>query len=693
MERIKINKNFYIILTITLMFLTSIFVYKYVKNESPVYIFDYSGYHETYKNFSKKFLETKVGYLEDVVHSVRNSDYNCTPIILLLPFYMIFKASRLGYILGSAFFYVVPTIILIIIITTKMLFFYNKEDCKNEKIFTLFLCMFSFLYTRWWSPTLRGLPDIIAIIPMLIATLIVLKYSFTEKQKIYIPIIVGFMMYLCFLFRRYFIYAIIGFYISLFIRELIRFFNEKENKKEKFFNSLKNFLISGFTTLLLVLVIQLPLVKNILHQDYSESYSAYQDTIANHIHRTTNEFGYIILFLAVIGIIYTLKNKKYRENGLFCILNIVVCYGTFMTVQAMGVHHYLTISPWVFILFIYGVYCIWSLLKNDNKKNIWLIIVLVFMSFNFGTTYIWRNIKIPFVTQNNKYCKFHYDNFDELERLIADIDKIISDKNVKFSALASSENLSDNILDLLGTENMKKSIVYTSAIDLRDGINFNSLMSEYIIVTDIPQTGTSSEGQRIVSVPNNEIMNGTSIGKAYTRISEAYVLQNNVKAYIYKKNRGFTAEEVNRYMEILEEYYPEWKENYSDFDKAVLMEERILGEKIGDVKRYKYDCFYMLPGFTPTIYTIKPNKNVEKLKLRLYIDENGVDTATDDYGKVKLTILKDGTRIYENNVVYAQPQEIELDLSNCNELQFIVDKDGNLSWDNLYLEIKEVICH
>ena len=140
-------------------------------------------------------------------------------------------------------------------------------------------------------------------------------------------------------------------------------------------------------------------------------------------------------------------------------------------------------------------------------------------------------------------------------------------------------------------------------------------------------------------------------------------------------------------------YYPEWKENYSDFDKAVLMEERILGEKIGDVKRYKYDCFYMLPGFTPTIYTIKPNKNVEKLKLRLYIDENGVDTATDDYGKVKLTILKDGTRIYENNVVYAQPQEIELDLSNCNELQFIVDKDGKLSWDNLYIEIKEVICH
>ena len=237
---------------------------------------------------------------------------------------------------------------------------------------------------------------------------------------------------------------------------------------------------------------------------------------------------------------------------------------------------------------------------------------------------------------------------------------------------------------------MKSSIVYTSAIDLRDGINFNSLMSDYIIVTDVAQTGTSVIGQRIVSVPNDAIINETSIGKAYTKISDEYVLQNGVKAFIYKKIRAFTEEEVNEYMEILEEYYPEWKEQYTYFDKAVLMGERILGEGIGDAKRYKYDCVYMLPGFTPTIYTIKTNKKVEKLKLRLYIDENGVDTSTEDYGKVKLTIEKDDTIIYDDNVVYGEPQEIELDLSDAENLQFTVDKDGQLSWDNLYMEIKDV---
>ena len=247
------NKRLYILLCVVLIVLTCIFVYKYVENESPVYIFDYSGYHELYKNFSNELVNSPIMFLKDVVSSIRNADYNCTPIVLLIPFYFVFKTSRIGYILGCCLLYVIPTIFLTAIIIKKMLFMKNSAEEKDIKIFIIFLFFISFLYTRWWSPTLRGLPDIIAVIPLLIAGLICFKYSFIQKQKTYIPISVGFMMYLCFLFRRYFVYAIIGFYVSLFIKELLRFIMEKENKKEKFLYGLKNFLIAGCTTVLLLL--------------------------------------------------------------------------------------------------------------------------------------------------------------------------------------------------------------------------------------------------------------------------------------------------------------------------------------------------------------------------------------------------------------------------------------------------------
>lgn len=573
----KKNTILYISVTIFFLVLTTIFVYRYVKNESPVYIYDYSGYHEMYKRFSNEFMTSKRAYIKEVISSIRNSDYNCSPIVLLLPFYMIFKASRFGYILGCSLLYVIPTMILTIVLTKKMIFKEysgNKEDNKFRIMFTIFLCIVSFLYTRWWSPTLRGLPDIIAVIPLTCAGLIVLKHSFIEKQKIYIPMTIGFLMYLCFLFRRYFIYCVIGFYLSLFIKEFIRFLkiSDKEERKEKFINAFKNFLIAGLTTIFCVLILQLPLVKNILQQNYKESYSAYQDTFLNHIVNTVDEFGIVILIFVAIGIIYTLCCKKHRKNGIFCLTNIFICYGTFATVQGMGVHHYLAISVWMFILFIYGVYGICEILKNKLLQNFFLIGIILIMSINFSTTYIFRDTTIPIISQRNKYCKFYYENFEELERLIGDIDKIVSEKNTKFSVFASSYILSDNILELLGTDNMKKSIVYPSIIDLRDGMSFDSLLSEYIIVTNIPQTGTSVEGQRVISVPNNEIVNRTSIGKAYEKISDEYVLCDGIKAYIFKKTRGFTEEEVNEFMYILESYYPEWKEKYTVSDYSILIE-------------------------------------------------------------------------------------------------------------------------
>ena len=52
------KRYYYIALVAILMILTSIFIYRYVRNESPVYIFDYSGYYEVYKGYARELLST-----------------------------------------------------------------------------------------------------------------------------------------------------------------------------------------------------------------------------------------------------------------------------------------------------------------------------------------------------------------------------------------------------------------------------------------------------------------------------------------------------------------------------------------------------------------------------------------------------------------------------------------------------------
>lgn len=680
------KKKYYIIFGIILFIISSVFVIKYVKNEDPVYIFDYSGYYELYKTVSQLFIDNKHLYLSEIISSIRNLDYNFSPVILLLPFYYMFKTSRVGYILGLGILYVIPTIMLTIVLINNMILKKEKKLQINMLIFIITICTICSLYTRWWSPTLRGLPDIVALIPLMIATLLALKHPYSEKQKIYISVIIGFCIYLSFLFRRYFIYAIIGLYLSLFIIEFIKAFKNKDNKKEKYVNIIKNFMISGVTTLVCVLLIQTPLVIKILGENYSNSYSAFQLPLLSHITNIINEFGYIVIILSIIGLIFCIKNKEHRYNGLFCLLNILICYLTFMTVQAMGVHHFLTISPWIFILTSYGIWAIYSLIKNNVFKYAFLILIILLFAINFATTYIFRDTNIPIISQNNKYYKFKYDNFDELNRLIYDIDKLIGNDNVRFSVLASNENISDNLLDLLGTQNMKNHITYTSAIDLRDGINFNSLMSKYMVVTDKAQISISEEGQKIITVPNDEIFNHTSIGKAYKEVSGPYILQDGVKAYIYEKTRPFEEEEITEYMEKLISFHEEWKK-YDAFDYSVLLSEVKLGETCcGEVKKYTENTFYLSPGYTPTYFTLNLNKKMDSISIKAYVDGN-IDEYDKTAGSVLLTIITDDKEIYKEEITKEKNDNIQIDLKNVDKLTFIVDKNEYLNCDWLFLDI------
>ena len=683
------KKNICIVI-LSFIILTMVFTFLYVRHESPIYVFDYSGYHQMYIQAGEQFFTNKTIFIKNLIESVRNLDYNILPIVPILPFYKIFQGERLGYILGLTLIYVIPVMVLTLILIKRFIYGDKKNLEKKEIAFLAAISIIVFLYTRYWAPTLRGLPDIVGLIPMAISGLIFLKYRFTDKIKKYIPIILGLSVYCEFLLRRWYAYSVVAYFVSLFIIELIRFIKaEKEEKKEKFLHALVNFSISGATMIITGCICQLPLIRRIIRENYATSYSAFQVEFIQHFINIINEFGWVVIILAFVGIIWTLSHKEHRIKGLFLILNLVICYGSFIRVQAMGVHHFLSISLWIMILAAYGLYGLCKILKNKYVQVSFLTFIILLFGINFTTTFIKRNMKVSFISQNNKYCKFYYERFGELQKLINDVDVMITENGGKVSVLADTEVLSDNIVDLLGSQNIKNNIIYTSHIDLRDGLNFNSLMCEYIVVTDIPQATTNPDGQRILWVPNNEIYNNKSIGKAYKRVSGPYVLDNNVSAYIYRKERAFTQEEVDEYMEILYNYYPQWKEQYNKFDIASLAASRKLGNKLGDVRRYKYDIIYMSPGFDETVYSIPLNKKVKKMKIKVYIEGN-VNVSDVTCGVVNLKIDNDNEVLYEKDVKFNEEDIITLDLENTDKLNFTADKSEYLNCDWLFIQIQEL---
>ena len=316
-EKLVLKKKHIIFFSILILMFIIFFVYSYVKDEAPVYIFDYSGYFENFKNIGSVFQTSKMECLRQIISTIRNSDYNFSSLILTLPFYLLFGGSRLIYIISLSVVYLFPSILLSAYLIMSIIKSKNKISDKEEIIYTFFTIILLFLYTRYWSPTLRGLPDICGVFPIAISYLYVRKHPLIEKQKFVYPIILGLIIYLPFLFRRWYVYYVIAFFASNLIVDLYKFFKEKTNKEEMFITAFKNYFLAGMTTIISLLLLQYPLVKNIINTNYSSAYNGYQGSFLDHITGFYNEFGFVIIVLSVIGIVLSFTRKKYRKIQYF----------------------------------------------------------------------------------------------------------------------------------------------------------------------------------------------------------------------------------------------------------------------------------------------------------------------------------------------------------------------------------------
>ena len=680
------NNNYKHIFYFIIFCMAIIFTFKYVIDESPIYTFDYSGYFEHFKNMGAILKDSIGSFFSTMFESIQTSDYNFSSVFLLMPFYLIFGASRVSYIMSMVLIYLIPTIIVSEIILKNI---FSKENKKynKEEIFPIFVLLILFFYTRFWSPTLRGLSDISGVLFIALSYLIIQYKPLNKKHNYLWMILLGTTIYIPFLFRRWYLYFVVAFLLSRFIMDLYDFlksyFKSKKFDKNQFFIYFFNYLTIGLTMIVHLLILQLPYIQRMFTEDYGDMYSSYQISLKGHITSFINEFGVIISLLMIFAIIISFIKKKYSKEMMFCFLNFFIFTFMFTRVQSMGVHHYLGISLWVILIILIGIRVVYESIKKKYLKYGLLAIISVIFIINFSTTYIVHK-NVNYISQNNKYYKFYYENFDELNRLINDLRELSFDdkeNNVKFSVIAESVVISDNIVDLLGDYNIRDNIVYTNHIDSRDDITMNALLTKYVVVTNVPQTGSSATGQHVISVPNNYILNNEKIGENYELFKGPYYLDDGVQAFIYKKNAPISVENATSYFEEMFQYNSHWKDQYDLFTQRLLASDVQLGSIWGSFKKYDgKKSLLMFPGESDTIIDIPVNNLDATLNLKFYmLEENGV-------ADVKITIMLDDEEIYQDIVSTSKKDEVSVDLSNGNNLRIDLNYNEELVNDYLYID-------
>lgn len=686
------NSTILLIVWIFILLLVILFTYAYIYNEDPIYIFDYSGYFENFKLMGNQLAISFKDFWNTLVNSVRNYEYNYSSVVPLMPFYFLFGESRLSYIMSVTTLYLFPCIMLITYAFMRIIKENNEVSKKENMIYLLFTICLTFMYTKIWAPTLRGYTDICGLIPIIISYLLISKRPLAKEKKLYYPVLLGLIVYLPFLFRRWYAYYIVGFCITIFLFDLVDFFKSKDNKKEAFFRAFRNYLIFGLTMIALVALIQLPYIKQILSTNYNDMYSSYQIDAMSHLIRLYNDHGLVLIILALLGIIFSLKRKKYIKVMLFCTLNVIIFIVSVASMVQIGLQHCLGFCFWLIILVMLGIRHIYELLPKYNYKNIFLFIILILFAINFSTTFIFRNRHVPIISQNTKYYKFRYEHFDEVKRLINDLGNLVidsgddNDTNKKFTVFAESEIISDNLIDLLGDANIRDNIAYTNHIDSKDEVSYNGLFADYAVVTNKSQLGSNPTGQYVIDIPNKMIYKGYGIGKAYSLLSGPYTLEDGVLAYIYKKDRNFTKEEIDEFFEAYYKIYPDWQEKYDYLDKAILYSDIHLGSYYGNFKRMDSDTYFIYPGGSDTYVKIPLEKKLKNIKLKFYFDYSGNDPAA---ASVLVTIKGDKKELF-NQTITKEKKTVTLDLEDINNLTITFNKGEELIEDWFFMDVVKV---
>lgn len=525
----------------------------YVLSEQNVYCWDYRGYWGTWEEFGYIFSKNPLTAVHSLLHSIRNEQHNSLPVALTFWFQYFGLPSRLSYILSLVILYFFPLI---------LLFHYLCKQFTSDwsVVWIAITCILPATFVAFWGPTLRGYPDISGLLGIVGSILLVSREkNLSVRIQWKEACSIGVLLWSPFLLREWYAYSVISLYVSLpFLNYFI--YNDKLS-----FNKIKfiilNFFISGVFTVALAIIIQKNFIWEILHTDYSYIYSAYQRSRYFSFQHVGRIIGLYNAPFVLIGCLWSIigKKEKWKLLIIFSSFNLIFTFFIFTQTQSPSTQHCLPFALWVLII---STISIGQIIKQVNIKFLQygILICLVFSSLYIYRSCLFENNQIHILSKwlPEKTFPLKVDHYENYLKLVQDIETLKdSDRNI--TVLSSRSLLNDDLLVTISNQKLAKKIVYTSQVDLRDGFKVGSLMSTYFVVADPIQFHLSPTDQRVISIPAKQILSNTGIGKHFKKILGPYILDGDIKVFVFQKITPFAQDEIKNLLSEYLESYPHWK--------------------------------------------------------------------------------------------------------------------------------------
>ncbi len=514
--RTKLINNKYLphIILGSVCLLTLIWGILYTVISKTVYFWDDATYWEISRMLMAKPLDFQ--FIKDIYNSIITADYNYLSALPVSLWMKVFGGTRVSYIIAITLMYLIPTQMMMYKLCSKL------SKAPWIAFLIVILSMPSLLYL-----TFIGFIDVGGV--LIGVSCYYLYYTDTFKKRPWLKYVtLGVLLGVIMLFRRYFAFFAVSFITAMVIDVIL------------FRRSPRGLLISIATVMCVIGILFFPFVVNILLKDYGNLYSGYKYNIFTDLKLITRYFGLLFIIVVFVSVPYTIKQKR-DMRSLLPILQILICWGMFVTTQTHGQQHLLLYVPGFAVLIILGLNAI-------NRHNVFAGVCIITV-ITFISPFIPR--KQPDNIQEIKGLALlptysvkaeKREDINHLVALKGNLDKTIPEGKI-CGVLASSFTLNASILLNVEPSLNKRQgrldsyIVGLPEVDSRDWWRLDELYNcDYILVATPAQTHLAEGQQTIITEAVQSFINNTDFAQAYTKVRDFSARINNVDVELYRRD-------------------------------------------------------------------------------------------------------------------------------------------------------------
>lgn len=505
----------------------------YVSTSATVYVWDNAGYWSVAQSLAAQPLG--LAQLREVAASVVHAEYNqllAWPISLVM---RLFGGSRAVFLFATVDLYLLPALWGLCVL--------GRERQWGGALLALLFPSLTYL-------ALVGYVD---VAPCAAAIWAVVYYTRRDAPGWSRALLAGACLVLSFLLRRYFLF----FAASFGLAALVAAAYQRRGEAWKTFG----FLFAA-SALCGVYLAQQFLVDK-LTTNYADLYAAYVLGLRSDAMLFCRYFGYVVLAAALLRGLWLLwTHKDRRSEVLLSLTQLAACFLLLTRVQSHGQQHVLLYLP-----------CLALLLAPRTEAPRWqsraawvlaagcTLIALLPRPQPASIAAIPHPDPLPGFT-------FHGPRREDVRELVALDDflnaQTLRDPDATAAVCASSFLLNpDTLINLRPSLNLPPSsipirYIYVNSVDKRDAFSWPMLEADYLVVGDPVQVHLGEENQQIIALVAHDVLEGTGLGRAYTRLDTSFTLQDGSKIYVYQRTREVTAEEKARLSQSLTARYPDY---------------------------------------------------------------------------------------------------------------------------------------